>query len=156
MDAFSLHALHYLVKPVITEQVVEAFRRLTLLQSPKRSTILLTAGRENYTVYLDEIYCLQIVNRAVEISLTGGRQMKVWTPLGELEPKLGSDFLKINRGTIVNMEQIEQMGVDTCMLRNGMRLDFSRRERSSIRAVYDNYLFTRLSEPKGFDGEVSP
>lgn len=156
VDAFSLHALHYLVKPITTEQVVEAFRRLTLLQSPKRSTILLTAGRENYTVYLDEIYCLQIVNRAVEISLTGGRQMKVWTPLGELEPKLGSDFLKINRGTIVNMEQIEQMGVDTCMLRNGMRLDFSRRERSSIRAAYDNYLFTRLSEPKGFDGEVSP
>lgn len=58
------------------------------------------------------------------------------------------------RGTIVNMEQIEQMSTDTCMLRNGMRLEFSRRERASIRNAYSNYLFTRLSERKGFGGEV--
>lgn len=78
VEAFSLHALHYLVKPVTTEKVVEAFRRLTLL-APKRPMITLTTGRDSFTVYLDEIYCLQIVNRAVEISLTGGRQIKIWT-----------------------------------------------------------------------------
>lgn len=156
VDAFSLHALHYLVKPVTTEGVTEAFRRLALTASKKRPVITLTTGRGSSTVYLDEIYCLQSLNHAVEISLTGGRQIKVWTPLGELEPKLGSDFLKINRGTIVNMEQIEQMGVDACMLRNGVRLEFSRRGRAFIRAAYDDYLFSRLSGRTGFDGEVSP
>ncbi len=36
VSAFSLHALHYLVKPVTTKGVVEAFRRLSKLQNKRR------------------------------------------------------------------------------------------------------------------------
>lgn len=154
VDAFSLHALHYLVKPVTTEGVAEAFRRLTQLKSRQRPAITLTAGRDSHTVYLDEIYYVQSVNHAAEVFLTRGRQIKVWTPLNELKSKLGEHFLKINRGTVVNMEQIEQMGIDFCMLRDGTVLGFSRRERRSVRAAYDDYLFSRLLERRGFDGEA--
>lgn len=154
VDAFSLHALHYLVKPVTTEGVVEAFRRLTQLKSRQRPTITLTAGHDSHTVYLDEIYYIQSINHATEVFLTKGRQIRVWTPLNELESRLGGYFLKINRGTVVNMEQIEQMGIDSCMLRDGTRLDFTRRKRGAIRAAYDSYLFSRLSERQGFGEEV--
>lgn len=156
VDAFSLHALHYLVKPVTTEGVVEAFRRLTQLKSRQRPTITLTAGHDSHTVYLDEICYIQSANHATEVFLTRGRQIRVWTPLNELSSRLGEAFLKINRGAVVNMEQIEQMGIDSCMLRDGTRLDFTRRERGAIRAAYDNYLFTRLSQRQGFDGEAGP
>ena len=154
VDAFSLQALHYLVKPVTTEGVVEAFRRLTQLKSRQRPSITLTAGHDSHTVYLDEIGYIQSANHATEVFLTGGRRIRVWKPLHELEPKLGKQFLKINRGAVVNMEQIEQMGLDSCMLRDGTRLEFTRRERGAIRAAYDNYLFSRLSQRKGFGGEV--
>lgn len=156
VDAFSLHALHYLVKPVTTEGVVEAFRRLAQLQSPKRSAITLTAEHDRHTVYLDEIAYLQSANHATEVFLTSGRKLRVWSPLSELEPRLGETFLKINRSTLVNMEQIEQMGIDSCILRDGTKLDFTRRERTAIRAAYDNYLFSRLSRRQGFGGEVGP
>lgn len=156
VDAFSLHALHYLVKPVTTEGVVEAFRRLAQLQSPKRSAITLTSGQERHTVYLDELSYIQSINHATEVFLTRGRHIRVWMPLSELESRLGESFLRINRGTIVNMEQIEQMGIDSCILRDGTKLDFTRRERTAIRAAYDNYLFSRLSRRQGFDGEVGP
>lgn len=154
VDAFSLHALHYLVKPVTTEGVVEAFRRLTQLKSRQRPTITLTVGHDSHTVYLDEISYIQSINHATEVFLTRGRQIKVWMPLNELESRLGEAFLKINRGTIVNMEQIEQMGTSSCMLRDGTRLDFTRRERGTIRAAYDNYLFSRLCERQSFNEEV--
>lgn len=154
VDAFSLHALHYLVKPVTTEGVVECFRRLTQLQSKRRPTITLMTGHDSHTVYLDEIYYIQSANHATEVFLSNGRRIKVWMPLNKLEPKLGKDFLKINRGIVVNMEQIEQMGIDSCMMRDGNRLDFTRRKRGAIRATYDNYLFSRLSEREGFDEEV--
>ena len=42
VDAFSLHALHYLVKPVTTEGIVEAFRRLTRLFPPFPALIVCT------------------------------------------------------------------------------------------------------------------
>ncbi len=59
VSAFSLHALHYLVKPVTTEGVVEAFRRLSRLQSKPRPMITLGSGRNSYTVYFDEIAYVQ-------------------------------------------------------------------------------------------------
>ena len=156
VDAFSLHALHYLVKPVTTEGVVEAFRRLTQLKCRPRPMLTLTAGHDSHTVYLDEISYIQSANHATEVFLAKGRQIKVWTSLNALETKLDGAFLKLSRGIIVNMEQIEQMGTSACMLRDGTRLDFPRRERGAIRAAYDNYLFARLCERRGFDGEVGP
>ena len=154
VDAFSLHALHYLVKPVTTEGVVEAFRRLAQLAGRKRPMIALNIGHENQTVYLDEICYIQSTKHMKEVYLTGGRLIRVWTPMEELEKDLGGDFLKLGRGTLVNLEQIEQMGMDSCILRSGIRLEFPRRERSVIRAAYDNFLFARLAERKGYDGEV--
>lgn len=150
VDAFSLHALHYLVKPVTTEGIVEAFRRLTQLHKRKRPMATFSIGRGSSTVYLDEIYYLQSMDHAVDIYLTGGRQLRVWGTLTELEQKLMDCFLKLNRSTIVNMEQIEQMGVDSCILRNGTRLEFTRRDRSSVRAAYDDFLFERLSDRQTF------
>ena len=150
VDAFSLQALHYLVKPVTTEGIVEAFRRLTKLHEKQRPMVTFPTGRGSSTVYLDEIYYLQSMDHAVDIYLTGGRQLRVWGSLTELEQKLNDCFLKLNRSTIVNMEQIEQMGVDSCILRNGTRLEFTRRDRSSVRAAYDDFLFSRLSDRRTF------
>ncbi|MGN1249147.1 MAG: LytR/AlgR family response regulator transcription factor [Candidatus Spyradocola sp.] len=150
VDAFSLRALHYLVKPVTTEGVVEAFRRLTQLRQRQRPVATFSTGRGSNTVYLDEICYLQSMDHAVDIYLIGGRQIRVWAALSELERKLSDSFLKLNRSTVVNMEQIEQMGADSCMLRNGVRLEMARRDRTAIRAAYDNFLFARLSERSGF------
>lgn len=156
VDAFSIHALHYLVKPVTIEGVTESLRRLAELRGKKRPVIALSSGNDSYIVPLDEISYIQSVAHAKEVILTNGRMIRVWTPLEELEAKLGETFLKLNRSIIVSMEQIEQMGVDACILKDGTRLEFARRERSAIRAAYDNYLFTRLSEPKDSVREVSP
>lgn len=156
VDAFSLYALHYLVKPVTTEGIVESFRRLAKLHSVERPMITLTIGRTSHTVYLDEICYLQSDSHALGIVLTNGRYMKIWTPLREMIKKLDGRFLKINRGTVVNMDYIEQMGIDTCILQDGTKLVLTRRERSSIRSAYDDYMFSRLSLQKDYVTEVKP
>lgn len=154
VDAFSLQALHYLIKPITKEGVMEAFRRLEEGLSVKRQTLTLTVGRENHSVYQDEICYLKSSNHAIEVFLTGDRCLKVWMTLGEMEQKLGENFLKLNRGTVVNMEYIEVMGTDSCILRDGTKLEMTRRERMGIRAAYDNYLFSCLSRKNSFQSEV--
>lgn len=155
VDAFSLHALHYLVKPVTTQGVVEAFRRLTQLHGAHRPMATFSTGRGTHTVYFDEIYYLQSMDHAVDIYLTGGRQLRIWAPLSTLEQKLNDSFLRLNRSTIVNMEHIEQMSATDCVMRNGTRLEFTRRDRNTIRAAYDNFLFARLSGRQTFGSEVT-
>lgn len=116
VDAFSLHALHYLMKPVNTEGIVEAFRRLTQLIAKPRPRVTFGTGRSSYAVYLDEIYSVQSMDHALEISLINGRKLRLWSTLSEAEQKLDSSFLKLNRSTIVNMEQIEQLGTAECVM----------------------------------------
>lgn len=107
--------------------IAEAFRRLTKLHDRQRPIVTFSTGRGSSTVYLDEIYYLQSMNHAVYIYLSGGREIRVWASLTELEQKLNGNFLKLNRSSIVNMEQIEQMCVDSCILRDGSRLSDSNR-----------------------------
>ena len=153
VDAFSLNALHYLVKPVTAEGVAEAFHRLAQLGDRERPVLTVTVGRDSYTVYLDDIIEMESIRHAVEITLADGRVLKVWTPLAALEGMLDERFLKVTRGVVVNMDCIEQMGVDVCTLRNGTRQPITRSKRTAIRAAYNDYVFARLSRRQGFGQE---
>ncbi len=150
VDAFSLYALHYLVKPVTTEGVIEAFRRLTESRSAQRERITLTAGSDRHTIFLDQICLLESDNHTVNVSLSDGRRLKVRMTFGELEKEMNENFLKINRGIVVNMDYIMQMGTETCVLRDGIRLPIATRHSTAIRAKYDDYVFERLYRQKGF------
>ena len=90
-----------------------------------RPRITLEVNRRRHTVYLDEICYLQSDKHAVEVFMNCGRQIRVWVPLRELESQMGPGFLRLNRGTIVNMSQIEQMDIDTCTLWDGTRLELT-------------------------------
>lgn len=153
VSAFSLGALHYLVKPVTTEEIVEVFRRLAEVRARQRETLSFSARGEICTILLNQICALKSRNHTVEISLDDGRQLKTRTPLYELEQKLDRRFLKVNRGVIVNMDHIERMGTECCILRDGSQLFLAARERHVIRAAYSDYLLDRHTRQTG---EVGP
>ncbi|MCC8046218.1 MAG: LytTR family DNA-binding domain-containing protein [Clostridiales bacterium] len=148
VDAYSLNALHYLVKPVTKEGLGESFLRLKSLRSKQRSFLYLNIGRDSITVFQDEIIYILSAGHAKEICMVNNQIYRVWVSLEELEEKLDSNFLKLNRGTIANMEHIRQMSADYCLMDNGARLDFSRRKRADIVGLYDGWMFSRLSEKR--------
>jgi len=149
VEAFSLRALHYLVKPVTTQDIKESFYRFSMLQQKERRSLTVSVGRENKRLYLDEILRLQSANHVTEILLSNDHSVRVWMPIHEVAKSLDNSFLKIQRGLIVNMNYIEQMGVDSCILRNGKRFLLSRKNRTSIREEYNNYAFSRLLDQTG-------
>lgn len=145
IDAFSLDALHYLVKPVTTQGIVESFRRLTQQHIRRQESISLMVEGDMNTISLSKICYLERSNHYVEVSLRDGRKLMTRTPLYELEQRLGRRFLRINRGLVVNMDYIERMGTDRCVLENGAELFLASRDRGAIRAAYNEYLLSRLS-----------
>ena len=148
--AFSLNALHYLVKPVTTQGIIEAFRRLAEVRARQRETLSFSVSGNVYTVLLSQICSLESRGHVVEVSLNDGQQLKTRTSLHELERQLGRQFLKISRGIIVNMDHIESMGKDRCVLRNGSQMFLAARKHNVIRAAYHDYLMDRLSRMGGF------
>lgn len=148
LKAFSLRALHYILKPVTAESVTEAIWRFREIRPGSAESASITVGRGGQRIYLDKICTLTSANHAVEITLTDGQQVKVWSSLSELEQKLGRRFLKINRGIIVNMDCIVEMLTDRCVLQNGQELFLAVRERGAISAAYQDYLLDRVSRNK--------
>ncbi len=150
VDAFSLYAVHYLVKPITADGVKESFRRLAELRFKNRERITLKSGAERHTILLDQICLIESDNHSVNITFADGRQLKIRMSFTELMNNMNGNFLKINRGIAVNMDYITQMGTGTCVLRSGLRLPIATRQNKAIRAAYDNYVFERLSRQKGF------
>ena len=150
VEAFSLYAMHYLIKPVTTDGIIEAFKRLTEFRAKKRVSITLKSGTNRHTVFLDQICLVESDNHSVNILLTDGRRLKIRMSFSDIEQKMDKNFLRINRGIIVNMDYIAQMGTNICVLRDGLSLPINIRQNTAIRAAYDNYVFDRLSERKGF------
>lgn len=144
VEAFSIQALHYLVKPVKTEDIKEAFYRLSRENAVREKALSVTIGRNVKRIYLKDIYVIQSVNHATEILLSDGSNVKVWSSLEEISSQLNDDFLKIQRGIIVNMEYIEQMGMDSCVLRDGTKLLLSRKEKAAIRDRYSEFAFENI------------
>ena len=150
--AFSVNALHYLVKPVTAKGIAAAFSRLKEQQLDSRQFIFFSVGQGSRPVFLDQICYLNSASHTVEVILTDGERFKVWTPLSELAQKLDGNFLKINRGIIVNMAYIEQMGTDRCVMQDGKELFLAVRGRGDICAAYNDYLISRLSRQKNMEG----
>ena len=155
VEAFSLGALHYLVKPVTESDVAEALRRREARASARRS-VTLPVNRELHRVYLDSIVSVQSIRHLVEVRLTDGRCLRVWQPISEIERLLDKDFLKINRGVIVNMNRITSMDLETCTLSDGSVLAVRQKDRAVIRRQYSDFLFNELrlmSASKRGDGK---
>ncbi len=150
VDAFSVYAMHYIVKPVTTEGIAEAFRRIAEYRFVYRERITLTFGMERHTIFLDQICILESDDHIVNISLADGEKLRVRMSFCDLEKKMNKNFLKINRGILVNMDYIMKMSKNTCVMQNGIRLPITIRKSAGIRATYDNYVFERLSQRKGF------
>jgi len=146
VDAFSLNALHYLVKPITKEQIAEVFRRCTS-QLPK-PYITVFDGTDQVKVFLDSILYLESTHDINAHSntqiITESCRITARKSLSEVEKLVGENFLKLHRGLIVNMDFIRQMGMDRCVLKNGAEEVLSRSARGEIRERYKSYLSNRI------------
>lgn len=145
IEAFSVRAMHYLVKPVTSENIQEVFDRLSRNREKAEITMTVNVGRSLRRIPIRDIHSLQSSNHATEIIMSDGTVIKTWATLEDLKTQLDDNFLKIQRGMIVNMHYIEQMGADSCVLRNGTKLLLSRKDKAYIRDKYNSFAFRNIS-----------
>ena len=146
VQAFEVGAVHYLVKPVTTEGIREAFARIAEKWSKKRPLFTVKVGKALRSEFLDYIVSLSSADHSAAIELSSGETFFANCKIADLLPQLDERFLKLRRGFVVNMEYIEHMNAEGCTLRNGEGVLFSRKERISIREAYNRWVFSRLAE----------
>lgn len=158
VDAFELHAVDYLLKPINRARLAQAIDRVREQPGPqaeaaidrlteavhgKCARLLARCGSRVFIIpQRDVVYCLS--EAGLTRACTHERQYLLDPTLNELEERLDpAAFFRISRAAIVNLEQVAEVrllvgGSAEVSLKNGVKLEVSRRR------VKD--LFDRLGE----------
>jgi two-component system LytT family response regulator len=150
VDAFELHAIDYLLKPISRVRLAEALQRVrTLAAAPRPEKQLGSPAR--FLVKNASHYLVVGESRVLYFSSEDGltkliaadAQYWLGPTLNELEQRLErSRFFRISRAALINLNAVEQVfplpgGSGEVLLSNGSRLEVSRRRFNDLLQLLD-------------------
>ena len=156
LEAFDLHAIDYLLKPVRKSRLNDALKRAQLIQqsviesvrkkdrSATRSHISVLEKGKLILIPVNEIYYLKADEKYVEVVWSGGRQL-MNESLKALETEFHDLFLRIHRNALVANNRIASMeknkeGATLITLQDiPDTLQVSRRHLSQVRKTFKQY-----------------
>lgn len=146
VDGFSLHALHYLLKPVSEKDIEEVFHRLQALPPPKRPVLEVISNRIPMEIPIDSIRYIEVYTKVCTI-YCARQKLKVYTGIEKLLGKLPEkSFLRPHRSYAVNMDFIQNLDADGVHLCTGEVLPIRKNGRTEVRHQYMDYLLSQDTE----------
>ncbi len=139
VEAFSIQALHYLVKPVRAEDVIEVLRRLGKKREP-RHTLTLCVERNMTVLFQDDIIRVTAQHHRTLITSVKDTMFSIWKPYGEIRALLDDSFLHIKKGVSVNMRYIEKMTAQKCFMKDGSEFLLRRDMAKELRERYYDFV----------------
>ncbi|TVS13770.1 MAG: DNA-binding response regulator [Wenzhouxiangella sp.] len=143
VDAFDLHALDYLVKPVRAERLDKALRRAAATRQRgrgRRITLSARLGERLLAIPLDEVRVLLAEDKYTCVHYVGGEAL-IEDSLMSLEERFGEHFVRVHRAALVSRQHLralvrdpdghERVEVEGCRVRP----EVSRRNLATIRRL---------------------
>ena len=135
VEAYSMDALHYIVKPVCQEDVVEVFRRLNNAPEP-RHILVIRVDRTLTVLYQDEIIRVESHGHNTVITCINDTSYSIWKPYREIDELLDDSFVRIKKGVTLNMRRISRMTARDCTSADGRIYLLRREDAAEIRERY--------------------
>ena len=135
IEAFAVESLHYLVKPVSQEDIIEVFRRFGNRKEP-RHTLTLRIDRMVNVLYQDEIMRVESHNHNTLITCGNDTVYSIRRPWQEISGMLDDSFIQIKKGVTLNMRYISRMTFRECTTRDGLTFLLRRDQAKDIRERY--------------------
>lgn len=144
-EAFSLHAHDYIEKGTPKERIFHSLDELLDLHTRLVSAPKLTFGvnRAEISVsYLDLVFVRTAEKNYLEIADADGNRYETRMTFSAVEQLLAADdrFLTLTRGVIVNLDYVEEIGAERCVLTLGASLPLNVRGAKQLRQAWQNYL----------------
>ena len=147
VEAFSLKAAHYIVKPFSQERFDEAMDRAVEKHKNtmvKNITLKLRSG-EARLVDLNEIMYVESFSHSQNIHLKTGEQIETRQTLSELQALFKEhakeQFISPYKGYIVNQKSIRSIEPDNVTLKSGINIPIVRRNFKQIKDQYFAFIF---------------
>lgn len=143
IKAFEYAAVHYILKPIDHEQLVNAVERCSKLDSKngngnliKAKSFYLKTIQQDYIIVYDDIAYIKADGSYSSIFYQNGSDLYTSKKLGHYDSILPENFLRIHNSIIVNLSYIKEVNTqkNTVTLENGESLPISRRRKSKLKS----------------------
>lgn len=150
IDAFSLGAVHYLVKPFSIEQVSQALNRCMhqFQNKPvkKEDIFEIKMGGTVLPILQKNIIYIEIQDKLCTIYTTK-TVYQTYSSLDSIFKILNNHyFMKAQRSYIVNMNYIESFQGNEITLKNNVKIAISRKYRLLLKKQYQDFLFSLIRQ----------
>ncbi len=152
LDAFSLHARQYLLKPLDTELLFSTLDKwLHDFESAKNNYLLLKVGGSLQKFWFDDILYSETLGNYQNLVLRSGEGVRVRMTSAELAKKLQKQrqFLRCGVSFIVNLKFTQGITPKAIALPDGRKAPIPRGAYQELKDYYFNYYFEE-GEPDEF------
>lgn len=137
-DAYNLHPIHFLSKPVNQSKIDEVMDFYTKLQQRNAETFSFCINKSMYTIWLTEILYFNSERRQINI-VCKDKRFTIYGKLGEIEKQMADrncKFLRIHQSFLVNMRHIREYRYSEVVMDNEETLLVSKENRKKIREIH--------------------
>ncbi len=142
VDAFRLHALNYLVKPIHYEQIEECFQRMGKDETVE--ILKVKCGYKNMEIPQKVIQYIESYNNTILIHAEQ-QEFITYENLTSLFEKLNHEwFIRPYRSYIVNMDYIDDFQNNKITLKNKVEVFVSRQKKAEAMKQYNQFMFRKM------------
>ena len=145
-DAFPVHPFDYLMKPWTQENLDDVLEEALRVIKAGDPEIEVATARARYHVPLRTICAVISQGHNVELQLTNNQSLTSTETFKNIASKLQSDprFLEINRGLIVNMDEVLAPQKDVMQMKNGSVHSIRVNGRAGVLSAFSQYMISRM------------
>ncbi|MBQ8094613.1 MAG: response regulator transcription factor [Clostridia bacterium] len=143
-DAFSLFASAYLSKPVSSDRVFRTMDHLLRLKTQDGQRINISYNRQDYSLRCADIVSLEKGGNYMFIADRNGQTYRTRMTFSEAENLVDSRFLVLMKGLMVNMDFIQQIKDNQCMMLDGSVFPLHIKKSRELRQQWLNYKFASI------------
>lgn len=146
MQAFSVHAFHYITKPYKAEQIYKVLDDASSFVSDNEKYIEIICDRQNTLISLKEIVSVESDAHYINIGVVSGLNYRTRMTITEFLDSSENDdrFIAVNRGIVLNADYIKDIEGSVCVTGNGGRFPVKIRERTKIEQSIRDYMFKKI------------
>ncbi len=120
-EGYEVSALHYLMKPVSREKLMQVLDRAAAALGKQPRTVLLPVGKETVCVAADDIRYAESQGHYM-IVRAGGNEYKCRMTAAELSGLLGKGFARCHRSIVVGLRHVSRITKTSVHLTDGTEL----------------------------------
>ena len=148
-EAFHLHAYDYLDKPASRGRLFAVLDDLLKQHTSNSNAPQLSFSSDRIKVsipYPDVRLVRTAKSNYIEVFDTAGNAYLTHMTFSTAKELLEKDgrFLSLNRGLLVNMDEVVDIEEGICTLKDGMTLPVNVRKTKSIMDIFQNYMFEKI------------